>query len=157
MAPDHAFHPESAATRGGSLGEPAFWFRPRPAVRDLDTRNHTPSRDLIQRQPLPADPYRVQFERYRDLIQRLEVEAAHDPRGFAVRVGLLGVLGYAYILGVFALLTAVLIIVPQLTRGSMTWLLIKPGLLAVVIAAVLLRVLIVRVDPPRGIVLARGR
>src|SRR5436309_10423008 len=99
----------------------------------------------------------MQFEAYRDLIQRLEAEAARDPRRYALRVGLFGVLGYAYLVAVFGALCAIVILGPRLRHGG-SWLVVSPGLVLIPVAVVLvLRVLIVRMGTPRGVPLVRER
>jgi Zn-dependent protease with chaperone function len=99
----------------------------------------------------------MRFEEFRNLIRRLEAEAARDPKRYALRVGLFGVLGYGYVLGVFALLGAAVFAVPHLSHGRSTLLVVHPLLLMVPIAIVLGRVVVVRVPEPRGVPLTRER
>ncbi len=99
----------------------------------------------------------MKYDAYRDLIKRLEAEAARDPKGYTLRVGAFGVLGYLYILAVFAAMLALLNFGPRLRYLAGSWLSIKLGLLLVPLVFFFLGVLFRRVAAPPGVPLTRER
>lgn len=99
----------------------------------------------------------MQYEAYRDLIQRLEEEASADPRGYTRRVGLFGVLGYAYIVVVLAAIVTLIVVLPRLVHVRDAWISFKLAFLLVPIGWALVSALLVRIPSPRGVVLTRAR
>ncbi|HAX74761.1 MAG TPA: peptidase [Cyanobacteria bacterium UBA11372] len=96
-------------------------------------------------------------EQFDALVQRLENFARQQPGIYKLRVGLLAVLGYAYIFFVLAVLLAVVALVVLLVIYShrINGLIIKLGVLALVPAVVVLRSLWVSFPPPAGLPLSR--
>jgi len=100
----------------------------------------------------------MNYDAYRGLVRRLETEAARDPRGYARRVALFGVLGYAYLFAVFGVLLAIVAVSPLFLHGAAgMWLGVKLGLIALPIGLVLGRPLVASFPRPAGIVLERSR
>jgi len=100
----------------------------------------------------------MNYDAYRELVRRLEAEAARDPRGYARRVALFGVLGYAYLFAVFGALLAVVAFSPLVLHGAAgVWIGLKLGLIALPIGLVLGRPLVTSFPRPPGIVLDRAR
>lgn len=102
----------------------------------------------------------MRFEDYRDLIRRLEAEAARDARAYTLRVGAFGALGYVYIVLVFAALASLLALVFGVRHAHVTgwlWFGLKLGIVLVPMGWSLLRALMVHVPPPQGVELTPAR
>lgn len=96
-------------------------------------------------------------EEFDALIQQLETYAQRQPASYKLRVGLLAVLGYAYIFFVLAGLLAALAIVLLFIVHS-RWInsaLIKLFILLLVPIFIVLRSLWVSIEPPKGLELRR--
>jgi Zn-dependent protease with chaperone function len=93
-------------------------------------------------------------EEFVEMVGRLEGFARREPSRYALRVGLLALVGYAYLLLV---LTGVLLLVGGLVYvGSFNWAVIKIGWILLTFAALVLRAMWVRMPPPGGIELTRA-
>ncbi|NOT35202.1 MAG: M48 family metalloprotease [Candidatus Eisenbacteria bacterium] len=103
----------------------------------------------------------MQFESYRDLVRRLETEAASDVRRYTLRVAAFGALGYTYLLGMFALLFGVVILGLVLSThwhvGGIRWICVNLGIATVPMGIVLARVVLARPAVPSGVALTRER
>lgn len=85
------------------------------------------------------------------LVERLETTAERSPLAYKTRVGLLAVLGYAYIFGILAALLAILgLLGLAASTGKYLFVIAKIGLPLLILAAVILRALWVRLDEPAG-------
>lgn len=89
----------------------------------------------------------MEIASFRGLIERLERQAARGPAAYRARVAALATLGYAYILLMLGVLTALTVLIAVALRGAALKLVIP---LVVVIGAVL-EALWVRVPPPEGL------
>jgi Zn-dependent protease with chaperone function len=96
-------------------------------------------------------------EQYEQLVSRLEESARRDPSGYRMRVALLAVLGYAYLLLVAGVLLFLSLLVGWLLweSGKVNVLLIKVGWIPLALAFFILRALWVRIPPPEGHELTR--
>lgn len=96
-------------------------------------------------------------EEFNALIQRLETYAHQQPTSYKLRVGLLAVLGYAYIFLVLAGLLAVLALLVLIVVYShhINSFLIKLFVLLLVPIFIVLRSLWVSIPPPKGLELRR--
>ncbi len=96
-------------------------------------------------------------EEFNALIQQLETYAQRQPANYKLRVGLLAVLGYAYIFlvlaGLFAALAILVLIVVYSHRINSA--LIKLFILLLVPILIVLRSLWVSIPPPKGLELRR--
>lgn len=93
-------------------------------------------------------------EEFVEMVGRLEHFARREPSKYALRVGLLGALGYAFILLVLAV--AVVLVGALFYLGRLNFVVVKIGWLLVTFAALVVRALWVRIAPPAGIELTRG-
>lgn len=98
-------------------------------------------------------------EEYLEMVGRLEEFAGREPKKYALRVGLLAALGYAYVLGVLAIVAALLYLLFWLTflGGRFNVAAIKFGWVLLMLAWVVLRALWVRMPAPVGIGLTRAQ
>lgn len=98
-------------------------------------------------------------EEYLEMVKRLEEFAGREPKKYALRVGLLAALGYAYVLGVLAALVALLYLLFWLTYegGRINFAVVKFGWVLVALAWVVLRALWVKMPAPEGIRLTRAQ
>jgi len=87
------------------------------------------------------------------LVKRLEGEAARRPRRYKLRVLLLALLGYVYILGILAGTLALLVLL--LLYGRFSGGTVKIEIVLLTFAALILRALWVRLPPPQGLPLER--
>jgi Zn-dependent protease with chaperone function len=96
-------------------------------------------------------------EQFDALVQRLENFARQQPGIYKLRVGLLAVLGYAYIFLVLAVLLAVvaLVVILVIYSQRISGATIKLGVLALVPALIVVRSLWVSFPPPAGLPLSR--
>src|ERR1700749_1668279 len=96
-------------------------------------------------------------EEYLETVRRLEEFAGREPKKYALRVGLLAALGYAYVLGVLAGVAALLYLLVWLgvAEGRFNFAVIKFGWVLVALAWVVLRALWVKMPAPEGIRLTR--
>jgi Zn-dependent protease with chaperone function len=96
-------------------------------------------------------------EEFNALVQKLETYAQRQPASYKLRVGLLAVLGYAYIFLALAGLLAVLAIVVLFVvySGRINSALIKLLILLLVPIFIVLRSLWVSIPPPKGLELRR--
>jgi len=93
----------------------------------------------------------VDSKAFDQLVARLETMAERAPLTYKTRVGLLAVLGYAYIFGILAALLAILgLLALAASTGKHLFVIIKIGLPLLLLAAVILRALWVRLDEPTG-------
>ena len=96
-------------------------------------------------------------EEFVERVARLEAFAEREPSRYALRVGLLAALGYAYVfmvLGVVLLLFGGIIYL-SITSGRFNYWALKFGWILLMLAVVVARALYVRVAPPGGIELKR--
>jgi Zn-dependent protease with chaperone function len=89
-------------------------------------------------------------EQWEDLVRRLEPQARADPKAYGRKVGLLGALGYAF-LGVSLLVLAGLIALVVWGAVAGTVALLKFIIPIGAVALLILRSLVVKLDPPEGI------
>src|SRR5512144_1535191 len=95
-------------------------------------------------------------EEFDRLAGRLEAFAASYPRLYKVKVGLLAIAGYAYVIGVLAVVAALLAaLAVAAVKGRSYHVVFKAGVPLLVLAGVILRSLWVRLLPPDGIPLHR--
>lgn len=96
-------------------------------------------------------------EEYSEMVRRLEEFAGREPKKYALRVGLLAALGYAYVLGVLAVVAALLYLLIWLTTegGRINFAVVKVGWVLLALAWVVLRALWVKMPAPEGIRLTR--
>jgi len=95
-------------------------------------------------------------EEFDRLVGRLEGFAASHPRLYKVKTGLLALTGYAYIVGVLAVVAALLaVLAVAAAKGRSYYVVFKVGVPLLVLAGVILRSLWVRLLPPAGIPLRR--
>ncbi|HEV2851276.1 MAG TPA: M48 family metalloprotease [Thermoanaerobaculia bacterium] len=92
-------------------------------------------------------------ETFKTLVGRLERTAARHPALYKLRVLLLALLGYGYILGVLAGTVALVVLV--LVYGRLNAVAIKIEIFLVVFAGLILRALWVRLPPPEGLPIER--
>jgi hypothetical protein len=78
-------------------------------------------------------------EKFEALIKRLEVYARGHPAGYKLRVALLGMFGYAYILAVLAGALFLLVLLLMIVRTGSIWLLVKGGWVILVFVGITLR------------------
>ncbi len=100
----------------------------------------------------------MDYAEFRALVARLETRAARRPGAYKLEVGGLAVLGYAYVLGVLALLVGLLVGLIALAasvRGG-GGLVGKLALPIVFVMYAIARALWVRIPPPEGIALSRS-
>lgn len=91
------------------------------------------------------------------LVARLEPYAARSPLIYKIRVGLLAVLGYAYIFGMLAVLGAILAVLGlAASTGKHLHVIGKLAIPLLLLAGVILRSLWVRLEEPEGRVLTLG-
>jgi Zn-dependent protease with chaperone function len=97
-------------------------------------------------------------EEYLEMVRRLEEYAGREPKKYALRVGLLAALGYAYVLGVLAAVAALIYLLFWLSflGGRFNVAIIKFGWVLLMLAWVVLRALWVRMPAPVGIRLTRA-
>lgn len=98
-------------------------------------------------------------EEYLETVRRLEEYAGREPKKYAVRVGLLAALGYAYVLGVLAALVALIYLIIRLTyvEGRFNFAVVKFSWVLVALVWVVLRALWVKMPAPVGIRLTRAQ
>ncbi|HVF44000.1 MAG TPA: M48 family metalloprotease [Pyrinomonadaceae bacterium] len=98
-------------------------------------------------------------EEYLEMVRRLEEFAGREPKKYALRVGLLAALGYAYVLGVLAALVALIYLIIRLTYvdGRFNFAVVKFSWVLVALVWVVLRALWVQMPAPEGIGLTRGQ
>src|SRR5215212_345121 len=96
-------------------------------------------------------------EEYIEMVRRLEEFAGREPKKYAMRVGLLAALGYAYVILVLAAVAALIYLLFWLSflGGSFNVAVIKFGWVLLMLAWVVLRALWVRMPAPEGIGLTR--
>lgn len=96
-------------------------------------------------------------EEFDTFVKRLEVFARQKPGIYKLRVGLLAVLGYAYIFSILAGLLAVLGLIVLLVVYShrINAAIIKGGILVLLPTFIVLRSLWVSFPPPTGLALSR--
>ncbi|HEY7214911.1 MAG TPA: M48 family metalloprotease, partial [Thermoanaerobaculia bacterium] len=87
------------------------------------------------------------------LVKRLEGEAAQRPGRYRLRVLLLALLGYGYVLGILAGTVALIVLV--LLYGRFGGLILKLEIVLLVFAGMILRALWVRLSPPQGLPIER--
>lgn len=92
-------------------------------------------------------------EEFVGMVGRLEEFARRAPSRYALRVGLLAALGYAYLLLVVAAVT--LLVGGLLYVGRFHWVVIKVGWILLTLAALVLRAMWVRMPAPSGVKLKR--
>lgn len=99
----------------------------------------------------------VTQQQFDALIQRLESVARRQPGLYKLRVGLLALLGYAYIFSVLAGLVAVLalLVLAVFWSGRINFYMVKLGILILVPISIILRSLWVTFPPPTGLELHR--
>lgn len=99
----------------------------------------------------------VTQQQFDALIQRLENVARRQPALYKLRVGLLALLGYAYIFSVLAGLLAVLalLVLAVFWSGRINFYMVKLGILILVPISIILKSLWVRFPPPTGLELHR--
>src|SRR5215218_4670944 len=98
-------------------------------------------------------------EEYLETVRRLEEYAGREPKKYAMRVGLLAALGYAYVLGVLAAVAALIYLLFRLTfvGGRFNIPVVKFGWVLLMLAWVVLRALWVKMPAPEGIRLTRAQ
>jgi hypothetical protein len=96
-------------------------------------------------------------EEFNALVQKLESYAQQQPASYKLRVGLLAVLGYAYIFAVLAglLLALAIVVLFVVYSGRINSALIKLLILLLVPIFIVLRSLWVSMPPPKGLELRR--
>ena len=96
-------------------------------------------------------------EEYIGTVRRLEEFAGREPEKYALRVGLLAALGYAYVLGVLALVAALICLLIWLAffEGRFNFAVVKVGWVLLMLAWVVLRALWVKMPAPEGMRLGR--
>src|ERR1044072_3131247 len=96
-------------------------------------------------------------EEYLEMVRRLEEFAGREPKKYALRVGVLAALGYAYVLLVLAFVATLIYLLFWLTflGGRFNFYVIKFGWVLLMLAWVVLRALWVRLPAPEGIRLTR--
>ncbi|HEX9944129.1 MAG TPA: M48 family metalloprotease [Thermoanaerobaculia bacterium] len=87
------------------------------------------------------------------LVKRLEEEAARRPALYKLRVLLLALLGYGYVLGVLAGTVALTFL--MLVYGRFNAVIVKLEIFLLVFAGLILRALWVRLSPPEGLAVER--
>ncbi len=99
----------------------------------------------------------VTEQQFDALIQRLENVARRQPALYKLRVGLLALLGYAYIFSPLAGLLAVLalLVLAVFWSGRINFYIVKLGILILVPMFIILKSLWVRFPPPTGLELHR--
>jgi Zn-dependent protease with chaperone function len=92
------------------------------------------------------------------LVARLEAAAARNPGAYRLKLGAFASLGYLYVFGVLLALIAVCVMLGfAVVQGGAAVLVLKYALIPVVVLiGLVLRSLWVRLDAPRGLVLAPG-
>jgi len=93
-------------------------------------------------------------EEFVEMVGRLEGFARREPAKYALRVGLLAALGYAYLLAVLAVV--VLLVGALVYFGRLNFVVVKVGWLLLTFAALVLRALWVRIPPPEGVPVTRA-
>lgn len=97
-------------------------------------------------------------EEYTEMVRGLEEYAGREPKKYALRVGLLAALGYAYVLGVLAAIFALICLLLWLAyNGHVNFVVGKFGWVLLALAWVVLRALWVKMPAPEGIRLARAQ
>lgn len=96
-------------------------------------------------------------EEYVGMVRRLEEYARREPKRYAMRVGLLAALGYAYVLLVLGVLAALLYLLAWATFSLRmhAWTL-KFGWVLLMLAWVVVRALWVKMPAPEGVALTRA-
>lgn len=94
-------------------------------------------------------------EEFVGMVNRLEEFARREPSKYALRVGLLAALGYAYLLLVLA--AVLLLIFGLIYVGRLNWAVLKVGWILLTFAALVLRAMWVRIPPPEGVEVARAQ
>jgi Zn-dependent protease with chaperone function len=92
-------------------------------------------------------------ETFTTLVGRLERRAARHPALYKLRILLLALLGYGYVLGILA--GTVTLVVLVLTLGRFNAAILKIEIILVVFAGLILRALWVRLPPPEGLPIER--
>ncbi len=92
-------------------------------------------------------------ETFITLVKRLEGEAARSPGLYKLRVLLLALLGYGYVLGILAGTVALIVLV--LLYGRFNGFILKLEIVLLVFAGLILRALWVRLSPPQGLPIER--
>ncbi|HEV3471341.1 MAG TPA: M48 family metalloprotease [Pyrinomonadaceae bacterium] len=87
-------------------------------------------------------------EEFVGMVGRLEEFARREPSKYALRVGLLAALGYAYLVGVLA--AALLLVGALVYLGRLNFAVVKVGWLLLAFAALVVRAMWVRIPPPVG-------
>jgi Zn-dependent protease with chaperone function len=97
-------------------------------------------------------------EQFDEMVKRLEILAKNEPAKYRFRVGLLALLGYAYIAMVLVVLLSLvaLLVGFAFKAGKANYIIIKFGWILVVLAAVVIRSLWVKQTPPAGLELTRA-
>jgi Zn-dependent protease with chaperone function len=88
-------------------------------------------------------------EEFVAMVGRLEGFARREPSKYALRVGLLAALGYAYILLVLAVIF--LLVYGLVQVGRFNWAVVKVGWILLTFAALVLRAMWVKIPPPEGV------
>jgi Zn-dependent protease with chaperone function len=98
-------------------------------------------------------------EHFEALVGRLEDEAEISPRLYKFRLLAFAALGYAYVIGILALLGAAVAAIAYvvLTQQAGEGLLIKLGVPIVVLIGIVIKALWIRLDPPTGLWLTRKK
>lgn len=96
-------------------------------------------------------------EKFDALVKQLEDYAQRQPANYKLRLGLLAVLGYAYIFLVLAGLVAVLVSLVLIVIYSHQFnsLMINFGVLLIGLVLIIVRSLWVHISPPKGLKLRR--
>lgn len=94
-------------------------------------------------------------EKFDALIKRLEGYAREHPGGYRVRVGLLGMLGYAYIFMVLMVVMLIIVLMALMIAQGFVSLVVTVGWLFLLFAGMTLRALWVNLPKPTGIELSR--
>src|SRR5258706_1190766 len=93
---------------------------------------------------------------FRELVEELERDAQDNDGAYRLKVALLAALGYAYLLGVMALLAGALWLLWLVMKDGRHLVLLKFAIPMALLALVGLRALWVRLDPPEGIPVKRA-
>jgi Zn-dependent protease with chaperone function len=98
-------------------------------------------------------------EEYLEMVRRLEEYAGREPKKYALRVGALATLGYAYVLLVLAVVALLTCLLFRLTfmGGRFNFAVLKFGWILLMLAWVVVRALWVRMPAPGGIRLTRAQ
>ena len=89
-------------------------------------------------------------EKFEALVQKLEPFARRSPGQYRLRVGLLAVLGYVYLLAMLGIVVGLLALLAMAVLSGHAVILIKLGIPLMVVAGLILRALWVSLPPPAG-------